>query len=82
MEANDTQGVANLDSRGIVGTIYEEDHQTLLYSKYNAVGLMVIEDFFKVFPIICLRVIDPQGSGQFSSKGFIKGTTGRYILNI
>ena len=67
----------------MVGTIYEEDHQTLLYSKYNAVGLMVIEDFFKVFPIICLRVIDSQGSGQFSSKGFMKGTTGHwYILNI
>ena len=42
--------VANLDSRGMVGTIYEEDHQTLLYSKYNAVGLMVIEDFFLSFP--------------------------------
>ena len=51
MEANDTQGVANLDSRGMVGTIYAEDHQTLLYSKYNAVGLMVIDFFLKFSPL-------------------------------
>ena len=27
--------VANLASRGMVGTIYVEDHQTLLYTKYK-----------------------------------------------
>ena len=46
MEANNSQGVANLDSRGMVGTIYVEDHHTLLYTKYNAVGLMDIEKIF------------------------------------
>ena len=30
--------VANLDSRGMVGTIYVEDHQTLIYTKYISCG--------------------------------------------
>ena len=53
--------MANLDSRGMVGTIYVEDHQTLLYTKF----IMVIERFFKVFHIICLRVIDTKGVASF-----------------
>ena len=59
--------MTNLDSRGMVDTIYLEDHKTLLYTKY----MMVIERLFKVFPIICLRVIDPQGRGQFSHTKYI-----------
>ena len=62
--------MANLDSMGIVGIIYVEDHQTLLYTKYISCGPHGYrKDFFlNVFPIICLRVIDPQGRG---SKGFM-----------
>ena len=30
MEANDLQGVANLDPRGMVGMVYVGDHPTLL----------------------------------------------------
>ena len=30
--------MANLDFRGIVGIIYVEDHQTLLYTKYISCG--------------------------------------------
>ena len=61
--------MAILDSRGIVGTIYVADHQTLLYTKYISCGPHGYrKDFFKLFPIICLRVIDPQGCG---SKGFM-----------
>ena len=55
--------VANLDSRGIrmVGTIYVEDHQTLLYTRYISCGPHGYrKDDFKFFSIICLRVIDPK----------------------
>ena len=43
MEANDLQGVDNLDSGGIVGRIYVRDQQTLLHT----VALMVINE--KIF---------------------------------
>ena len=57
--------VANMDSRGIAGTIYVKDHQTLLYTKHISCGPHGYKKrFFKVFPIICLRVIDPQGRGS------------------
>ena len=32
--ANDVSGVANLDPRGMVGRIYEGDHNILLHTKY------------------------------------------------
>ena len=66
--------MANVDSKSIcmVGTIYVEDHQALLYTKYISCGPHGYRKYvFKFFPIICLRVIDPQGHGQFSSKGFM-----------
>ena len=34
MGANEPRGVANLDLRGMVGRIYEDDHLTLLNTKY------------------------------------------------
>ena len=44
--------VANLDSRGMVGTIYVEDHQILLYTKYISCGPHSYrKDFLKVFLI-------------------------------
>ena len=30
----DSQGIAKLDPKGMVGTIYAGDHKTLLYTKY------------------------------------------------
>ena len=33
MGANDPQGMANLDPRGMVGRIYIGDYQTLLHTK-------------------------------------------------
>ena len=44
--------------RGLPGTL-------MLYTKYISSGPHGYRIFFKVFPIICLRVIDPQGIGQF-----------------
>ena len=38
MKVNGPQGVHNLDSRLMVGMIYEVDHQTLLYTKYTCCG--------------------------------------------
>ena len=34
MEANNPRGMANLDSRGMIGSIYEGYHLTLLHIKY------------------------------------------------
>ena len=34
MGANEPQGVANLDPRGMVGRLYVGDHLTMLHTKY------------------------------------------------
>ena len=38
MGANDPQGGAIFDSRGMIGRIYIEDHYTLLHTKYESSG--------------------------------------------
>ena len=38
MGANEPQGVANLDPRGMVGRIYVGDHLSLLHTKYLSYG--------------------------------------------
>ena len=38
MGANDPQGRAIFDPRGMVGRIYKEDHYTLLHTKYESSG--------------------------------------------
>ena len=45
-----------MDPRGTVGRIYEEDHYTLLQTKYESSGPCGFEeeDFFYVFPIVSL----------------------------
>ena len=51
MGANDPQGGAIFDSRGMVGRIYKEDHYTLLHTKYISSGPCGFreEDFFMFF---------------------------------
>ena len=41
-----------MDPRGTVGRIYEEDHNTLLHTKYESSGSYGFgeEDFLKFFP--------------------------------
>ena len=53
MGANDLQGGAISDSRGMVARIYKEDHYTLLHTKYESSGPCGFreEDFFYVFPM-------------------------------
>ena len=54
MGANEPQGVAILDPRGMIGRIYVGDHLTLLHTNV-ALGLIVSEKkIFEVFPIISL----------------------------
>ena len=53
MGANDSQGVASLDPRGMIGRIYVGDHYTLLHTKYISSGPHNFrgEDFLKIFPL-------------------------------
>ena len=44
MEAKEPWGVANLDSRGMIGRIYVGDHLTLLYTKYLSSGLCGVRE--------------------------------------
>ena len=52
MGANDPQGMASLDRRGLTGRIYVGDYLTLLQIQYISGGLMVLKKFFfKFFPL-------------------------------
>ena len=52
MGANDPRGVASLDPRGLIGSIYVVDHYILLHTKYISSGPHGFrEDFFKFFPL-------------------------------
>ena len=51
MGANDPQGGAIFDPRGMIGRIYKKDHYTLLHTKYEGSGPCGFgEDFFYVLP--------------------------------
>ena len=79
-----------MDPRGTVGRIFKEDHYTLLHTKYESSGPCGFgeEDFFYVFPIVCLWELMTPGAGPFLtpgawSAGFIKRTTTHgYIQNM
>ena len=54
MGANEPRGVATLDSRGMVGRIYEGDHLTLLNTKYLSSGPDGFrEDFLSFSHYVC-----------------------------
>ena len=61
--------VANLESRGMVTTNYVEDHHTLIYTKYISCGPHGYRKDLSFSHN--MRVIDSQGCGQFSLKGFV-----------
>ena len=65
MGANDPQGGAIFDPRGMVGRIYKEDHyMLLLHTKYESSGPCSFgEDFFYVFPMT------PPGQGPYGPQG-------------
>ena len=66
-----TRGVANLDSRSMIGRIYLGYHLLLLHTQYTRFILVVLEKIvFIVFPILSLRqIITPPGHGQFGPQG-------------
>ena len=65
----DPQGMAKLDPKGTVGTIYSGNHKTLLYTKYINYGPHR-KDFYSFFSHYkSMRAIDHQGLGQFAPKG-------------
>ena len=61
MAANDPQGMANLDPRGLIGRIYVVDHYTLLHTKYISSGPHGFreEDFFSSFHYKSMGANDP-----------------------
>ena len=67
MGANDPWGRAILNPRGMVGRIYKKDHYTSLHTKYESSGPCGSgeEDFFYVFPIVCLWELMTPGAGPF-----------------
>ena len=90
MRANEPQGVANLDPRGMVSRIYVGDHLTLLQTKYlssEPYGFRE-EDFFMFFPIISLwELMSPRTWPIWTPgawlAGFMQLTTYYcYVLNI
>ena len=76
--------------QGHGGRIYKEDHYTLLHTKYESSGPCGFgeEDFFYVFPIVCLWELMTRRVGPFLTPGawlagFIKrNTTHCYIQNM
>ena len=74
MEANDLQGVASLDPRGMVGMFNVGTHPTLLYTKYTSCephGYRK-EDFKKQNPIISLcKLLYSQGLTSLHPRGLI-----------
>ena len=65
METIDPWGMAKLDPRGMIGTIYNGDYQTLLQTKYRSFGPCGLrEEEILVFRIVSLwRLSNPPGHG-------------------
>ena len=63
-----------MDPRGTVGRIHKEDNYTLLHTKYESSGSCGFEeeDFFYVFPIICLwELMTPRDGAIFDPRGMV-----------
>ena len=60
-----------MDPRGTVGTIYKEDHYTLLHTKYESSGPCVVSEkkIFYVCPIVSLWELMIPGVGPFLTPG-------------
>ena len=61
----DPHGMAKLNPKSMVGTIYAGDHKTLLYTKCINYGPHR-KDFYK---FLSMRAVDHKGLGQFAPKG-------------
>ena len=68
MGANDPQGGAIFDLRGMIGRIYIDDHYTLLHTKYERFGPCGFgeeEFFFYIFPN------DPRGGARMDPRATV-----------
>ena len=65
MGANNPEGGAIFDPRGMVGRIYKEDHYTLLHTKYERSGTCGFGEDFLCFSMTPPRraLYGPQGHG-------------------
>ena len=71
METINPRGVAKFDPRGMNGTIYVEEHQPLLHTKYQSCGPSGFreEDFFSFSNCKSMETIHPRGVAKFDPRG-------------
>ena len=71
METINPRGVAKFDPRGMNGTIYVEDHQPLLHTKYQSCGPSGFreEDFSSFSNCKSMETIHPRGVAKFDPRG-------------
>ena len=72
METINPRGVAKFDPRGMIGTIYVEDHKPLPHTKYQSCGPCGFreEDFLFFFPHSkSMETINPWGVAKFDPRG-------------
>ena len=71
METINPRGVAKFDPRGMNGTIYVEDHQPLLHTKYQSCGPCGFReiDFFSFSNCKSMETIHPRGVAKFDPRG-------------
>ena len=72
MGANDPWGMASLDPRGMVGSIYVGDHYTLLHTKYMSCEPRGFreEDFLSFSHYKSMGANDPWGMANLDPRGF------------
>ena len=71
METIDPRGVAKFDPRGMIGTIYVEDHWPLPHTKYQSCGPCGFreEDFLIFSHSKSMETINPWGVAKFDPRG-------------
>ena len=71
METINPRGVAKFDPRGMNDTIYVEDHEPLLHTKYQSCGPCGFreEDFFSFSNCKSMETIHPRGVAKFDPRG-------------
>ena len=71
METINPRGVAKLDPRAMIGTIYNGDYQTLLHTKYCSSGPCGFreEDCFSFSYCKSMETIHPRGVAKFDPRG-------------
>ena len=62
-----------MNARGTISRIYNQDHYTLLHTKYEALGLVASEKIFLCFFSNCKsrRANDPRDGAFFNPRGMV-----------